>query len=75
MRKKRSNKKHSVKANLQVIELTKAGSSIDLEISARKEKIGRIIIGRGSITWLGRKKIKGKRFSWTHFAEIMEEYS
>lgn len=75
MRKKRLIRKHSVKANLQVIELSKAGSSIDLEISARKERIGRIIIGRGSITWIGRKKVNGKRFSWSRFAEIMEAYS
>lgn len=40
MPKKKVIKKHSVRANLQVVELTRAGSSLDLEIYADKEKIG-----------------------------------
>ena len=43
MPKKRVIKKHSVKANLHVVELTRAGSSLDLEVYADKEKIGTII--------------------------------
>lgn len=38
MPKKRPIKKHSVKANQQVVELTRAGSSLDLEIYADQEK-------------------------------------
>jgi hypothetical protein len=48
MPKKKPIKKHSVKANLQVVELTRAGSSLDLEAYADQEKIGTMIIGQGS---------------------------
>jgi hypothetical protein len=41
MPKKKPIKKHSVKANLHVVELTRAGSSLDLETYADQEKIGR----------------------------------
>ncbi len=75
MRKKRTLKKHTVKANMQVLELTKAGSSIDFEIFANKEKIGTIIIGRGSITWRGKDRRYSKRLSWSRFAELMDEFS
>jgi hypothetical protein len=74
-RKRKTIKKHTVRANMQVLELTKAGSSMDFEIFANKEKIGTIIMGRGSITWYGRSKQKGKRISWTRFAEIMDAYA
>jgi hypothetical protein len=75
MRKKKSRKKHTVKASMQVLELSKAGSSMDFQIYANKEKIGTIIMGRGSFTWYGRSKQKGKRIPWTRFAEIMDAYA
>ncbi|HKO60732.1 MAG TPA: hypothetical protein VJV03_06190 [Pyrinomonadaceae bacterium] len=53
MRKKRVIKKHSVRANLHVVELTRAGTSLDLEIYAENEKIGTLIIGQGSLSWRG----------------------
>lgn len=73
MVKKRVIKKHSVKASLQVTELTKAGSSLDLEIYASKEKLGTLIIGRGALYWYGRGRQNRKRISWTRFAEMMDE--
>jgi hypothetical protein len=73
MRKKRLVKRHSVKAHLQVMELAKAGSSLDLEIYASKEKLGTLIIGRGSLYWYGRNRHKRKRVSWTRFADMMDE--
>jgi hypothetical protein len=75
MRKRRAVKKHTVRAQMQVLELTKAGSSMSLEIFANKEKIGTIIIGRGSITWSGKNRKHGKRISWSEFAELMDKYS
>jgi hypothetical protein len=72
MKKKPSQKKHTVKAHMQILELTKAGSSISFEIYANKEKIGTIVIGRGSLTWTGRSRQYGKRFSWSEFAELMD---
>jgi hypothetical protein len=41
MPRKTSRKKHSVSADLHVKELTKTGSSLNLEIYANREKIGR----------------------------------
>ncbi len=74
MRKKRTVKKHTVWANVQVVELSKAGSAMEFHIYSGKNKLGTIIIGRGSFTWYGKKKQTGERFSWTRFARIMDEY-
>ena len=52
-RKKRKQRKHAVKVNLQVFELSKAGTSLELEILADDQKLGDITIGRGSIIWHG----------------------
>ncbi|MDT4966660.1 MAG: hypothetical protein QOJ64_1397 [Acidobacteriota bacterium] len=73
MPRKRVVKKHSVKAHLQISELSKAGSSLELEIYASKQKIGTLIIGRGSLFWYGRNRQIRKRVSWTRFAEMMDE--
>ena len=72
-KKKRVLKKHSVRANLHVVELTRAGSSLDLEIYADNEKIGTMIIGRGSLVWSGGKRRLKKRIPWSRFAEMMDE--
>lgn len=67
-----STKKHHVKCSLQLHELTRAGTSMDFEIYADGEKIGRIVIGRGSLSWFGKGRVKGKRLSWSRFAEMMD---
>jgi hypothetical protein len=67
-----SRRKHSAKAKVQVMELSKAGTSIELELFADQEKLGRLIIGRGSLTWFGSNWKKGRRFSWSQFAAHME---
>jgi len=72
MRRKRVVKKHSVRANLHVVELTRVGSSLDLEIYADNEKIGTMIIGRGSLVWFGGKRQLRKRIPWSRFAEMMD---
>ncbi|HJU89342.1 MAG TPA: hypothetical protein VJ672_08120 [Gemmatimonadaceae bacterium] len=66
-------RKHAVHANLNVPELTKAGSSLALSIYARGEKIGEIELGRGGVYWRGGKRHRVKRFSWSRFAEIMDD--
>lgn len=73
MAKKRAKRKHSVKAHLHVHQLTKAGTSLDLEIFAYDEKIGDLTIGRGSVYWHGAHKQSRKRISWSRFAEMMNE--
>lgn len=73
MQKKRQLNRHSVKANLQVMELAKAGSSLHLEIYAAKEKIGTLILGSGSLFWFGKKRKIRKRIPWSRFAEMMDD--
>jgi hypothetical protein len=63
---------HAVRAQLSVQELTKAGTSLLLEISARGEKIGELEIGRGSLYWRGGKRQTRKRLPWPRFAELMD---
>jgi hypothetical protein len=73
MAKKKIVKKHSVTANLHVVELTRAGSSLNLEIYADNEKIGTMIIGHGSLVWFGGKRRNRKRIPWSTFAAKMNE--
>lgn len=73
MPRKKIRKKHSVSADLHVKELTKTGSSLDLEIYANDEKIGTLILGSGSLFWFGRRRQKRKRIDWTRFADMMDE--
>jgi hypothetical protein len=64
---------HTVRAELHVPGLSKAGSSLALQIYAHKEKIGEIALGRGSLFWRGGKRQKRKRISWSRFAEMMDD--
>jgi hypothetical protein len=66
-------KKHTVRATLNVIELTKAGTSLDLKIYADGEIIGTIVLGRGALYWYGPSKQKGKRIPWDRFAKMMDK--
>ncbi len=73
MKKKKAIKKHTVTAHVQILDLTKAGSSMELMIYSNEEKIGTIMIGRGSLTWRGGKRQREKRLSWSKFAEMMDD--
>jgi hypothetical protein len=66
-------RKHAVYANLNVPELTKAGSGLELYIYARGEKLGEVDIGRGGFYWKGGGRHRRKRISWTDFAAKMNE--
>jgi hypothetical protein len=46
---------------------------LDLEIFADNEKIGTMIIGRGSLVWFGGKRQLRKRIPWNRFAEMMDQ--
>ncbi len=70
---KRKKHRHTVRASLQVAALMRAGNSLNLAIYHDQEKIGTLVIGRGSITWFGRKRRTGKRISWDAFAQKMDE--
>ena len=64
---------HAVRAALKVHELSKAGTSLNLEILERGEKIGDLEIGRGSLFWRGGKRHGRKRIRWARFAELMDK--
>jgi hypothetical protein len=64
-------RKHAVRAALSVPELTKAGTSLKLEISQAGEKIGELQIGRGGFFWKRGKGKKSRRLSWARFVDIM----
>ena len=67
-------KKHEVKVKLQVVELTRAGSGLYLEISSEGERLGTIEIGRGSFGWRkGRGRGQFRRVDWTTFAEWINQ--
>ena len=66
-------RKHAVHASLNVPELTKAGSGLELNIYARGEKLGKLDIGRGGLYWKGGRRHSRKRISWTDFAGKMDE--
>jgi hypothetical protein len=63
-----SARKHAVYVNLNVPELTKAGSGLELYIYA----LGEVEIGRG-LYWKGGGRQRRKRISWTDFAAKMNE--
>ena len=73
MAKRKKARKHSVKAELSVHELSKAGTSLRLKIYADAEKLGEIEIGRGAIYWYGANRQKAKRIDWSSFARQMDE--
>jgi len=66
-------RKYSVKAHLHVHQLSKAGTSLELEVFAHEEKVGDLTIGRGSIYWHGANRQSRKRISWARFAEMMNK--
>jgi hypothetical protein len=66
-------RKHAVNVHLQVFGITKAGTSLDLEIYSEGEKLGQLTIGRGSVNWRGGNRKSVKRIRWPVFAEWMNE--
>ena len=74
-RKKKPVRKHRVTAHVQILDLTKAGSSMEFDIYSQDEKIGTIVIGRGSLTWRGGRRQRDKRLSWSKFAELMDKHA
>lgn len=71
-RRSTSTRAHVVRAEFTVHELSKAGTSLLLEIMQHGEKIGELEIGRGSLFWRGGKRQSRKRIRWARFAELMD---
>lgn len=73
MKTKTIRRKHSVNANVQILDLTRAGSSMSFTIYADDKKIGEMQLGQGSVNWIGKnRKVWGKPLSWTKFADMMD---
>ena len=70
---KKPRRVHEVKASFQVGKLMKAGSSLNLVLFADRQKLGELLIGRGSLYWYGRNRQKRKRIDWSRFADMMDE--
>ena len=66
-------RKYEVKAEVENFTLAKAKSALTLEIYRRKEKLGELQVGRGSLYWWGAHRQKEKRVSWGRFAQMMDE--
>jgi hypothetical protein len=66
-------RKHSVRAALSVPELTKARTSLKLEIFEGGEKIGELEIGRGGFFWRRGKGKKSRHFSWERVIDRMDD--
>ncbi len=66
---------YNVEACVQVNQLKRNGSSINLKVyDGNSKKIGEIFIGRGSFIWVDKNKpkdSKDKRFTWSNFAKLM----
>ena len=70
--KRKTRRKHEVRAELTNVELVKAKSALKLEVFASREKLGELEVGRGSIYWRGANRQTKKRIDWTRFAEMMD---
>lgn len=67
-------KKHEVKVKVQVLELSKAGTGLTLEVFAEGEKLGEIEIGHGSFGWRRANSKSGfKRRDWSTFTSWLNE--
>ncbi len=73
MGRKRTKRTHLVAANLRVQQLSKAGTSLELEIFEFGRKIGTMTVGRGSLFWRGGKRQIEKQIRWGRFAAMMDD--
>lgn len=62
-----------VKAEISNATLAKAKSALKLEIYRKREKLGALQIGRGSLYWTGARRQTAKRIHWGRFAKMMDE--
>jgi hypothetical protein len=64
---------HRVTGNLNLVELTKAGSALTLQVYQKNRKLGTIVIGQGSFSWFGHNRRHEKEWSWSAFAKLMDQ--
>ena len=66
-------RKYEVHAEIENFTLAKAKSALKLQIYSRKEKLGELQIGRGSIRWWSAHSPTEHRIPWARFARMMDE--
>ena len=72
-RKSTVERKYEVKAEIANFTLAKAKSALTLQIYRRKEKLGELQVGRGSIRWWSAHSPTEHRIPWARFARMMDE--
>lgn len=64
---------HTVSAAIQLHSLSKSGTSISFDVFTEEDsKLGRLVVGRGSLTWYPKKHKNGKKLTWTQFAALFD---
>jgi hypothetical protein len=73
MAKREITRRHEVRAELKNFRLAKAQSALTLRIFSKGQKVGELQVGRGSLYWWGKYKLKRKRINWEKFTELMND--
>ncbi len=65
--------RYQVTGDLRLVDLTRVGSALTLEVVDldANQKLGTIEIGQGSFTWRRFKGHKPHAWTWAQFAQIM----
>ena len=66
-------RKFEVKAEVANFTLAKAKSALRLQIYDRKEKLGELQIGQGSLYWTGAHRQIEKRLNWGSVAQKLND--
>ena len=66
--------RHTVRASLRNVDLTKATTALKLVLLDEGEKMGELVVGRGSFFWKARHGKKRKRITWADFAALMDRH-
>ena len=67
-------RRHAVRATLRNVDLTKATTALTLVLRDEGEKMGELVVGRGSFFWKARNGKKRKRITWADFAAMMDRH-
>ena len=67
-------RRHTVRASLRNVDLTKATTALTLVLHDEGEKMGELVVGRGSFFWKARHGKKRKRITWADFAAMMDRH-
>jgi hypothetical protein len=71
-RKTRPRAKHQVDAYVKVRDMTRAGTSLELNIYSAGRKVGVLTLGQGSMIWK-RGARKPQRVRWEKFSQLMDD--